>query len=215
MGAGLASTLLAVSLVTTLGFLGGAFWDPFASHTNQPIFTINHEVAGEFADFVPYEVSFDPNAPTYTVNPGLTNVVNTDQYPTLPSDVSQMIGSNGFAIIPQSEYSQIHEILEQNDELEIPSFVSSDAVLHAYHVLYDLALREVEVVSFWDLLGNLTDALLDTSFSQYEAAPEGRWKDAALRNLMYFAVANKLLDNDTVIPPTCTLRNDLRLVHEL
>ena len=202
MGAGLASTLLAVSLVTTLGFLGGAFWDPFASHTNQPIFTINHEVAGEFADFVPYEVSFDPNAPTYTVNPGLTNVVNTDQYPTLPSDVSQMIGSNGFAIIPQSEYSQIHEILEQNDELEIPSFVTSDAVLHAYHVLYDLALREVEVVSFWDLLGNLTDALLDTSFSQYEAAPEGRWKDAALRNLMYFTVANKLLDNDTMIPPT-------------
>ncbi|MGY5879943.1 MAG: DUF3160 domain-containing protein, partial [Candidatus Thorarchaeota archaeon] len=74
--------------------------------------------------------------------------------------------------------------------------------LHAYHVLYDLALREVEVYSFWDLLGNLTESLLDDTFIQYEAAPEGRWKDAALRNLMFFTVALSLIDNETVIPLT-------------
>ncbi|MBY8998167.1 MAG: DUF3160 domain-containing protein [Candidatus Thorarchaeota archaeon] len=220
MGAGMASALLAVSLVTTLGFLGGAFWNPSASHPNEPIFTINNLVAGEFADFVPYEELFDPNAPAYTVSPGLTNIANINQFPTLPSDIAQMIGNNGFAVIPQSEYNQIHLILEQNDEFEIPSFISSDAVLHAYHVLYDLALREVEVLSFWDLIGNLTDALLDISFSQYESAPEGRWKDAALRNLMYFTVALKLLDNETVISPSFpvevepAVENVLQLIEE-
>lgn len=202
MGAGMASALLAVSLVTTLGFLGGAFWTPFVSHPNSPAFTIDHIVAGGFADFVPYEESFDPNAPTYTVYQGLSNIMNLGQYPTLPSGVSEKLVSNGFAVVPQSEYKQIHEILEFNDDEDVPSFVSSDAVLHAYHVLYDLALREVEVYSFWDILGNLTDALLDVSFSQYEAAPEGRWKDAALRNLMFFSVALKLLDNETVLPPS-------------
>jgi len=70
----------------------------------------------------------------------------------------------------------------------------------SYHVLYDLALREVEVYSFWDLLGNLTESMLDYSFDQYEVAPEGRWKDAAVRNLMFFTVALSLIDNETVIP---------------
>jgi hypothetical protein len=202
MGAGLASALLAVTFVTTLGFLGGAFWTPFVGHPNETSYTIDHIVSSGFADFVPYEEPFDPNAPLYTVSPGLANVANLGHFPTLPAEVTQKIVDNGFAVLPQSEYKQIHEILTLNDDEKIPSFVSSDAVLHAYHVLYDLALREVEVYSFWDLLGNLTVTLLDISFDQYEAAPEGRWKDAALRNLMFFTVAITLLDNETVIPPT-------------
>ncbi len=202
MGAGIASTLLAVTLVTTLGFLGGAFWNPQVNHRNEPTYTIDHIVSGSFADFVPYEESFDPNVPAYTISSGLANVVNLGQFPTLSAGATQSIVNSGFVVLPQSEYKQIHEILSLNDDENIPSFVSSDAVLHAYHVLYDLALREIEVYSFWNLLGNLTDALLDISLSQYTVAPEGRWRDAALRNLMFFTIALTLLDNETVIPPT-------------
>ncbi|MGY5864148.1 MAG: DUF3160 domain-containing protein [Candidatus Thorarchaeota archaeon] len=201
MGAGLASALLAVTFVTTLGFLGGAFWTPNGSHPNGSTYTIDHIVSGEFAEFVPYEDPFSPNAPIYTVSPSLANIVNLGQFPTLPAAVTQKIVENGFAVMHQSEYKQLHEILSLNNDEFVPSFVSSDSVLHAYHVLYDLALREVEVYSFWSLLGNLTDSLLDISFSQYEEAPEGRWKDAALRNLMFFTVALTLLDNETVVPP--------------
>jgi len=203
MGAGLASALLAVTFVTTLGFLGGAFWNPGPEgHPNGSTYTIDNIVSGDFAEFVPFEDPFTPNAPVYTISPGLANVANLGQFPTLPAAVTQMIVDNGFAVMHQSEYKQIHEILSLNKDEFVPSFVSTDAVLHAYHVLYDLALREVEVYSFWNLLGNLTDSLLDVSFSQYEAAPEGRWKDAALRNLMFFTIALTLLDNETIVPPT-------------
>jgi hypothetical protein len=202
MGASLASSLLAVTFVASLGFLGGAFWNPGTSgHPNGSTYTIDHVVSGEFAEFIPYEDPFTPNTPLYTVSPGLANVANLGDFPTLPAAVTQMIVDNGFAVMYQSEYKQIHEILSFNKDVSVPSFISTDAVLHAYHVLYDLALREVEVYSFWNLLGNLTDSLLNVSFSQYEAAPEGRWKDAALRNLMFFTVALTLLDNETVIPP--------------
>ncbi len=200
MAGGVVSALLAVSLVTTLGFLGGAFWNPSGGGLNIPVYTINNTVAGDFADFVPYEESFTPNAPEYTVYSGLSNIVNLGSFPTIPANVKEMIAINGFAVIPQNEFKQIHEILEYNEDNFIPSFVSSDAVLHAYHVLYDLALREVEVYSFWDLLGNLTESMLDSSFDQYAVAPEGRWKDAAQRNLMFFTVAMSLIDNETVIP---------------
>ncbi len=200
MAGGVVSAILAVSLVTTLGFLGGAFWNPSGGGLNIPVYTINNTVAGDFADFVPYEESFTPNAPDYTVYSGLSNIVNLASFPTIPADVQSMIATNGFAVITQNEFKQIHEILQHNDDNFIPSFVSSDAVLHAYHVLYDLALREVEVYSFWDLLGNLTESMLDYSFDQYAVAPEGRWKDAALRNLIFFTVALSLIDNETVIP---------------
>jgi len=203
MAGGVVSALLAVSLVTTLGFFGGAFWNPFGPSGGQniPVYTINNTVAGDFADFVPYEEPFTLNAPEYSVFSGLSNIANLASFPTIPADVKAMIVANGFAVIPQNEFKQIHEILVHNDDNHIPSFVSSDAVLHAYHILYDLALREVEVYSFWDLLGNLTESLLDYTFTQYGAAPEGRWKDAALRNLMFFTVALSLIDNETVIPP--------------
>jgi len=200
MAGGVVSVFLAVSLVTTLGFLGGAFWIP-SGGVNIPVYTINSTIAGDFADFVPYEEPFTPNAPEYTVSAGLSNIANLGDFPTIPADVATQIAVNGFAVIPQNEFKQIHEILIHNDDNFIPSFVSSDAVLHAYHVLYDLALREVEVYSFWDLLGNLTESMLDYTFTQYKAAPEGRWKDAALRNLMFFSVALSLMDNETIIPP--------------
>jgi len=199
MAGGVVSVFLAVSLVTTLGFLGGAFWNP-SGGLNTPVYTIENTVAGDFADFVPYEESFTLNAPEYSVYSGLSNIANLASFPTIPVDVKAMIAINGFAVIPQDEFKQIHEILVHNDDNYIPSFVSSDAVLHAYHVLYDLALREVEVYSFWDLLGNLTESMLDYTFDQYEVAPEGRWKDAAIRNLMFFTVALSLIDNETVIP---------------
>jgi len=199
---GTISVIMAVTLVTTIGLFGGAFLQPInpAGDPNLPIYTINHTVAGDFADFVPYEVPYTLNAPQYSIYSGLSNIANIDQFPSLPVDVKNAIYHNGFVVIPQSSYKQIHEILEYNEEGEIPSFVSSDAVLHAYHILYDLALREAEVYSFWDLLGNLTKSLLDSAFTQYESAPEGRWKEASIRNLMFFAVAMTLLDNETVIP---------------
>jgi len=202
IGGGVISAILAVSVVATLGFLGGASWNPVGPPgVNIPIYTINNTVAGDFADFIPYEEPFTPNAPQYTVYAGLSNIVNLGDFPTIPADVQQMIVTNGFAVVPQSEFTQIHEILIHNDDNRIPSFVSSDAVLHAYHVLYDLALREVEVYSFWDLLGNLTASLLDSTYTQYQVASEGRWKDAALRNLMFFTVAMCLIDNESVVPP--------------
>lgn len=214
--AGLVSALLAVSLVGTIGYLGGAFGPyGFLSHPNEPVYTIDNIVTSNFADYQPHEEPFIPNAPFYTVNPGLSNVAGYGLIETLPADLLLKIESNGFAAATQTEYEQIHEVLEVNDDAGIPSFVSSDAVLHAFHVLYDLALREVEVYSFWDLLGNLTASMLDSSFAQNLAAPEGRWKDAALRNMMFFTVALKLIDSNYMIPPAFPFQVDLEVAKVL
>jgi hypothetical protein len=201
---GIASTMLAVSLVVTFGIFGGVFNPRYpVGPTGEPdsiFFTINSTISNNFADFVPYSEEFDINAPQYTISPGLSNIINLGQFPTLSESQISLIENNGFVETPQSEYKQIHEILKNNDDHNIPSFVTSDAVLHAFHVLYDLVLREAEVYTFWDLLGNMTQMMVDKSYNQYTQFPEGRWKDAALRNVMYFSVALKLIDSDATIP---------------
>lgn len=200
MSGGVAASLLAASLVVCLGFLGGYFnpSNPFVPN-NTPLVTINETVSTSFADYIPYDESFTINAPSYSLSPGLTNIVNIDRFPYLTNAEKDMIYRNGFVVSPQSEYDQIYEILERNWHYSIPSFVSVDAVLHAFHVTYDLALREAEYYTFWDLLGNLTASLLDDAYSTYITAPPGMWKNAALRNLAYFTIAAYLLDNTTEI----------------
>jgi len=161
--------------------------------------TINETVSTSFADYIPINDEFTPNSPEYSVSPGLTNVANVYQFPTLTVDEKALIVQNGFVVRPQNEFDQIYEILEATEDDGIPIFITSDSVLHAFHICYDLALREVEVYSFWSILGNLTISLLEDAYEQYLDAPDGMWKDAALRNVAYFTVAAYLIDNSTVI----------------
>ena len=199
---GIASSLLAMSLVVSLGVLGGWNSERYShtGHPNSPVFTIDFTVSNDFADFIPYSEEFTPNVPWYTISEGLSNVVNLYKFPQLTIAQRALIQTNGFTSVP-SGYDQIYDILLSNKDNDIPSFVSSDAVLHTFHILYDLALRATEVYTFWDLLGNLTASLVNSSYDQYQTAPEGRWKDAALRNVMYFSVAQYLLDNQTILYP--------------
>ena len=198
---GLISSLLAVSLVFSLGYFGTINWNPTNSESPSLLYTIDETIATDFADYIPYSEEFTANSPEYTISEGLSNIYNLNQFATLSILEKNQIQNNGFVAVEQSYCKQIHDILIDNFDQRIPSFVTSDSVLHAFHVLYDLSLREAEVWSFWSLIGNLTQSILDSSYNQYLNAPEGRWKDAALRNVMFFSVALKLLDNETVLLP--------------
>jgi hypothetical protein len=195
---GISASLIAVSLVAGLGVISGVFWGN--NRSNSQYFTINVTVPNSFADYVPYDEGFTPNAPAYSLGTGLSNVVNIDDFYYLTSAQRLMLENNGFVVSPQPYYKQVYEILDANRHANYPQFITSDSVLHAFHVLYDLALREAEVYSFWDLLRALTLSMLSDSYAQYQIAPEGRWKDAALRNVAYFAVAAYLIDDTTVVP---------------
>ena len=170
------------------------------NYSMPTLITVTETIEHEFADFIPYQEDYQVSAQNYNISPGLSNVAFYGHLPNLNDDAMQMIEQNGFVVIPQRENDQIYEILDENYWSSTPSFITSDAVLHSFHVLYDMALRVAETWTFWDLLGNLTESLMDTSYYQYLSAPEGRWKDAALRNVMFFSVAMKLLDENMIIP---------------
>ncbi|MBL7062927.1 MAG: DUF3160 domain-containing protein [Anaerolineae bacterium] len=151
---------------------------------------------GGFAVYVPVPVDVAPAAPAYT--PDLSAVANPDLLARLDETQQAALEANGFVVVPQG-YEQIYAIYQQADEASIPAFVTTDAVLHSFHILYDYALRLAEIEHFIADLESLNAAMLKAAEADYTATT-GPVQEAAYQNLAFFAVATKLLTPDAEMP---------------
>src|SRR5437764_9294921 len=91
-------------------------------------------------------------------------------------------------------YQQFYDLYETNYEQGIPSFVTSDAVLHTFHVMYDQTLVALERTVLADKLARLTAGLMDVATFLYGATRDPRIKEAPRLNLGYLAVAARPLN---------------------
>jgi len=82
-------------------------------------------------------------------------------------------------------------------EQEIPIFVTSDTLLHLYHIQFNEILKRIEEEEFFDQLVDMSQAMLERSTQDYEAFTDSDLKEAARRNVAYFAVGLKLLQTPT------------------
>jgi hypothetical protein len=150
-----------------------------------------------FAAFEPVKVAAQPGVSPYptalgdVANPGAASPLNDRQRSALEA--------NGFVVVP-SQFDQIYHIYKSANEQGQPIFVTTDSLLHTYHVLYDFALRDVEFNHFVADLQSLTMAMLEQAQAQM-AGTTGDAYQAARRNVAYFAVAASLLDPGFT-PPT-------------
>lgn len=158
-----------------------------------------------------------PNVPGYTVETKLANVVNRAQFKSLlEPKLTALIIQNGFAVTP-TNFIQMSQIYDSNqyEHPIMPSFITTDSMLHIYHVFYDYTLRSVESNKLYDTAIALTNAMIAASQSDLKQATTADLKDAAIRNLAYFAVAKYLLSGAT--PPTgesAMVQGDLGRIHK-
>ncbi len=89
----------------------------------------------------------------------------------------------------EDDITSMYSNLKQND---IPIFITTDSVLHLYHIQFDETLRQIEEKEFYDTLWNMDLALLNASIDKYNNTT-GEEQEAARRNVAYFAVALSLL----------------------
>lgn len=150
-----------------------------------------------FADYFPVAVNVEPNAPDY--EPDLEVVVNPSVLADLSPDQLARLDSNGFVVVPNGEPA-IYDVYLNLDRNTIPQFVTTDAALHTFHILYDYALRLAEQESFIADLETLNGALLAAAEDDYASAT-GSVREAARQELAFLAVAARLLDADAVVPP--------------
>ena len=129
---------------------------------------------------------------------GLNNV-------TLSSAQQTLLSQNGFvvAVPTPKKFREFYQLYEaQRYEVDQPIFVTTDAVFHVYHLVFDKMLRDLETESFLPFLQSLTHTLFITTQQQYKALKGTSLEDAARRNLAYICVADQLLKLEDQIPPS-------------
>jgi hypothetical protein len=162
--------------------------EPSAPEITYAVQTVNRGAG--FAVYEPIAISVQPAVPPYST--ALTDLTNPNAVTFLSPAQQAALEERGFVITP-ANFAQIYQVYKQANDRGQPIFVTTDAMLHTYHVLYDFALRDAEISHFVGDLQALTAEMLAQSQLQMAGA-SGDARQAALRNLAYFSVAASLLD---------------------
>jgi hypothetical protein len=151
-----------------------------------------------FATYKPKGVGSLPAYVGYTLPVDLSNVSAHGSF-ELSETQRQLLISNGFVVAP-AQYGEFFHLYEEARYQEVPIFITTDSVFHVYHLLFDKVLRTLEDERFYWDLEKLTAGMLWAAESRYETLDGTSLEDAALRNLAFFAVAQRLLQPDSEVP---------------
>ena len=138
-----------------------------------------------------------PCVTPYAVEAGLGNIENMCQF-YFTDEAKEKIEQNGFVVCGEAG-SEFFEIYEQNRYMMIPNFITVDSLMHTYHLYFSHLLKNVEKNYLADSLTNLSMKMLEASISQYEELKGSEWESAARRNVAFFTVGAKLMDDTTVV----------------
>jgi hypothetical protein len=95
-----------------------------------------------------------------------------------------------------------HKILEfGKDYSTVPLFITSDFLLHVYHVLFDRALQQAEERKLFFLVRDLSHKMSDAFVERFRSKGHKESDDPDLGNIAFFGIATSLLDTTFTIPP--------------
>ncbi len=156
------------------------------------------------AYYTPANITVDPNVPPYQLPLDLSNVSNIRNMTSefgLNEPENELLRANGFAIMNYRDVDDITAPYEDMKYRSVPIFVTSDTLLHLYHIQFDEILKGAEEREFFGALLDMSAAMLERSrqdYDNYDNVTDPEIKEAARRNVAYFAVASTLLQTPTV-----------------
>lgn len=140
-----------------------------------------------------------PKLAPIQVDEGLSDVLFADRY-KFSSAEKKLLAKNQFFVRPQklSEEAtgQLFEVYEENDYQDVPSFITTDSVMHAYHIFYDFSLRTLEQEKLFDIAKTMSAGMYEEALKQYQSIQHPDVKEVALRNVAFFGVACALLGEE-------------------
>lgn len=178
---------------------------PVYSQTGDMLAEITEPVTTDFGIYYPNPVTITASAWQYEVDPGFSNVINFNDFNFNDAE-KKLLRDNYFLVTPKRKkditgYKEIYDIYNECREQGIPIFVTTDAMLHTFHLCFDTILKELEEKQFYLDLHNLLSAILDEAlYQQYPAITDATAKSAMMRTIDYLIIAKLLLDS-TYVPP--------------
>lgn len=135
----------------------------------------------------------NPCVEPYTIAEDLSNIDNLWQF-YFEGEKQQKLVQNGF-VVSETAGSEFFEIYESNRYMMCPSFVTVDSLMHTYHLYFSYLLKNIEKSTLSEHVSMLSKRMLDNSLAQYEQLKGSEWERAAQRNVLFFTVGAKLLDD--------------------
>lgn len=158
--------------------------------------------------------NYKANISSYKVADDLSNIENISYFGNFTEGQKKALVENAFMISPtltnsytwegntsvEFQYDQIHQIYENNEYKNIPSFITSDSLTHIFHIFYDNFLRDLEKNELYPKAQNLAQGLYDKCLENYEMVTDEEVKEAAKKNLAFAGVLGNLVGLDLNIP---------------
>ena len=117
----------------------------------------------------------------------------------LSSEARESLRERGFVVVP-GENSDFPETYASLAERNLPVFVTADSVLRVTDLLIDRVLRSIEEGYLYERLEQLSREMVRLLENDYLRSTDSMIREAARRDLAFFAVGLSLLDAD-YFPP--------------
>ena len=196
-----------VRLLTSFLLVGTFVASGCAPGMTSSSFTIPSVSAGEVSNpklamaifYETDELSISPNSPCYILPLDLEETTNFGEIESgfrLTENQKRLMKENGFVVIPWhgDDIVQPYKTLKEQG---VPIFVTSDTLLHLYHIQFNEILKRLEEEEFFDELIDMSLVMMERAMQDYKSFTDADLKEAARRNVAYFAVALKLLQTPT------------------
>jgi hypothetical protein len=169
---------------------------PLPPAATPPIIVVKVDPRPDFAPFIEEPFTLTPALQQDPIDPQMGNVLVPL---VLSAEQLQFLAQAGVVASPHN-YREFGELYRETAGSNLPVFVTSDALLHAYHLIFDKILRDLEEKVLLDRLQQLNAVLLPPAEAQYRALIGTQWADAARRVWAYVAVGARLADPSLTTP---------------
>lgn len=159
---------------------------------------IHETVTTEFGVYEPVAVDIEPAVGDVTVAEDFSNVAFFENFSSsFDSEALEILARNHFVAVP-GRYKQIHDLYNWAEEADLPRFVTTDCLLHTFHIIYDYALRILETERFQHDLMSLNEALL--ADLRLRSSTDPTLAEELRRVVAFAAVARKLARPESDVP---------------
>ena len=158
-----------------------------------------------------YNKDLVPCVEPYTIAEDLSNVYYADRFANWfdaeynneynnTDALRKALAQNGFAVYSGYGNSEFFDVYEDNRYLKFPSFVTVDSLMHTYHLYFAYLMKQTEINYIAPALKVLGKEMLEASTQQYNELKGTDWENAAKRNVAFFYIGSKLLDESLELP---------------
>ncbi len=164
-------------------------------------------------DFFMESIQFEANIQGHSLPLNTTDIENyPDFFEKMPlkNEALKLLKKNAFVVIPtpldiaeqevflnftrelanpKDDFVAYYQVLKN---IDVPIFITSDSLLHYYHIFFDTTLMRLERDLFYQDIWEISQELFEKSVQDYHHL-SGDGQEAARRNLAYLSVALELL----------------------